>query len=135
MKYMTLLVLGILVAGCAERDRARGSNTGEAKPSTASVPADNTDKNERDRSGATLTPGDQGESEADRSVTQHVRSALVGDDGLSSNGKNVKIVTQDGVVTLRGPVKSAEEKAAVATLARGVSGVKRVDNQLETVAN
>ena len=133
MKYLIVLALGVVVAGCA--DRARESNASEAKPSSSSVRADNTDKNERDRSGTTLTAGDQGGSEADRSVTQHVRSALVGDDALSSNGKNVKIVTQDGVVTLRGPVKSAGEKAAIATLAERVSGVKRVDNQLEAVAN
>lgn len=97
--------------------------------------ADNTDKNERDRSGAALTPGDQGGSEADRTITQRVRQGVMDADSLSVTGKNVKIITVDGVVTLRGPVKTAAEKAAIASIAQGVSGVKRVDNQLETDSN
>ncbi len=51
------------------------------------------------------------------------------------NAKNVKIITQDGVVTLRGPVKSAEEKAMIASVAQKTGGVKRVDNQLEVERN
>jgi len=93
--------------------------------------ADNTGKNERDRSGSTATPGDQGGSEADRRVTQEIRKAVVDDDKLSMTAKNVKIITTDGVVTLRGPVKSSQEKAQIASLAQRVKGVKRVDNQLE----
>jgi osmotically-inducible protein OsmY len=50
------------------------------------------------------------------------------------NGKNVKIVTIDGVVTLRGPVASAREKKDIANLVKKVDGVKRVDNQLEVAA-
>jgi osmotically-inducible protein OsmY len=45
--------------------------------------------------------------------------------------KNVKIITNEGVVTLRGPVKTSEEKAQIAAIAQRVAGVKRVDNQLE----
>ncbi len=93
--------------------------------------ADNTGRNARDADGTTLTPMDQGESEADRSITQQIRKAVVNHDQLSTNAKNVKIITQNGVVTLRGPVKSAEEKAAIATVAQKTTGVKRVDNQLE----
>ncbi|HKO94063.1 MAG TPA: BON domain-containing protein [Polyangiaceae bacterium] len=96
--------------------------------------ADNTGKNERDRSGATATSGDQGGSEADRRVTQEIRKAVVDDDSLSMTAKNVKIITKDGVVTLRGPVKSSEEKSQIAVVAHRVSGVMRVDNQLE-IAN
>lgn len=96
--------------------------------------ADNTDKNERDQHVAALTPGDQGGSEADRSVTQHVRQGVMDRDSLSTNAKNVKIITVDGVVTLRGPVESDKEKADIATIARGVSGVKSVNNQLEVAA-
>ena len=53
------------------------------------------------------------------------------DDTLSTNAHNVKIITVDGVVTLRGPVKSAAEKAAVADKAHKTAGVVRVDNQIE----
>jgi hypothetical protein len=93
--------------------------------------ADNTGKNERDRSGATETSGDQGGSEADRRVTQQIRKAVVDDSALSTAAHNVKIITNEGVVTLRGPVKTSQEKSQIAAIAQRVDGVKRVDNQLE----
>jgi len=94
-------------------------------------PADNTGKNMRDRSGDTLTSGDQSENARDLTITQNVRQALVADDSLSTNAHNVKVITVDGVVTLRGPVSSAQEKAKVSAAAERIAGVKRVDNQLE----
>jgi hypothetical protein len=79
----------------------------------------------RDRDDRTATPLDQGESEGDRNITQHIRKGVVANDALSTNARNVKIVTQDGVVTLRGPVNSAQEKSAVIALAQAAPGVKR----------
>jgi len=64
-------------------------------------------------------------------VRQTIRKAVVDNDSLSTNAHNVKIITVDGAVTLRGPVKTAEEKATVEALAQKASGVKSVDNQLE----
>ena len=93
--------------------------------------ADNTGRNVRDRGDKTLTPLDQGGSAADRELTADIRRKIVGDNSLSTNAHNVKIVTIDGVVTLRGPVKSAAEKESVASKAQVAKGVKRVDNQLE----
>jgi hyperosmotically inducible periplasmic protein len=101
-------------------------------PAFAESPdADNSGRNVRDRQGNTVTPMDQGGSEADRELTARIRQELVKDDSLSTYAHNVKVVTQNGVVTLRGPVKSEAEKAAVASKAQKASGVKRVDNQLE----
>jgi osmotically-inducible protein OsmY len=97
--------------------------------------ADNTGKNVRDRGDKTLTPMDQGGSAADRELTADIRRMIVGDDSLSTNAHNVKIVTVDGVVTLRGPVKTAGEKATVASKAQAAKGVKRVDNLLEVETN
>ena len=57
------------------------------------------------------------------------------DDTLSMTAKNVKIITANSVVTLRGPVKSDQEKASVVAIAQHVDGVKRVENQLEIAAN
>ena len=93
--------------------------------------ADNTERNVRDRDDKTLTPTDQGGSAADRDVTAAIRKAIVDNDALSTNAQNVKIVTVAGVVTLRGPVETSQEKEAVAATAEKTKGVKRVDNQLE----
>lgn len=93
--------------------------------------ADNTRVNERDRGGATLTPMDQGESEADRMLVQRIRKAVIADDSLSMTAKNVKIITRDGQVTLRGAVNNARENATLEKLAGAAAGPTRVTNQLE----
>jgi osmotically-inducible protein OsmY len=99
--------------------------------SAAPPDADNTGRNVRDRDPGAKTPTDQGGSESDRDITARIRREIVANDALSTNAHNVKIITTDGVVTLRGPVKSAQEKTAVAAAARRAPGVKRVDDQLE----
>jgi len=93
--------------------------------------ADNTGRNVRDRDNRTLTPTDQGNSGSDRGITAQIRREIVANDALSTNAHNVKIITMDGVVTLRGPVKTTQEKAVVGAVAQRAAGVKRVDNQLE----
>ena len=97
--------------------------------------ADDTGRNVRDRDDRTVTPMDQGASEGDRTITSEIRKAVTDNDELSTNAKNVKIITQDGIVTLRGPVKNAQEKTTVAAIARKAPGVKRVDDQLEIERN
>ena len=134
MKNSMLLVLSaclVMMVACASKpeqvDVAR-------KPSTA-TDADNTGRNSRDRDGATQTAGDQAENETDRKISADVREAVVADNSLSMNAHNVKIITSGGTVTLRGPVKSNEEKAAIESKAKQVAGVTRVDNLLEIEAN
>jgi len=95
------------------------------------VDADNTKKNARDRDGTAVTPMDQGNSAADIEMTQKIRQAVVADDSLSSNAKNVKIITKDGAVTLRGPVKDEAEKTRVVDMAKNVAGSAPLDVQLE----
>lgn len=97
--------------------------------------ADNTSKNERDRSGDTKTSGDQSESPVDIKMTAAIRRAVVAENSLSMTAKNVKIITVNGVVTLRGPVNSAEEKATIAKLAQSAAGEAKIDNQLEVKAS
>ena len=97
----------------------------------ATKEADNTGKNVRDREGDTLTPGDQGNTKEDIEITRNIRKAIMDKSELSTTAKNVKIITTNGKVTLRGPVNSAEEQAAIAEAAKGVVGVSAVDNQLE----
>jgi osmotically-inducible protein OsmY len=96
--------------------------------------ADNTGRNVRDRDatrGAKATADQQSNNPADLRLTQQIRKAIVDDDSLSMSAHNVKVITIDGVVTLRGPVDSAAERSAVAAKAQTVAGVRRVDNQLE----
>lgn len=97
----------------------------------AGYPADNSGKNVRDRADQALTSGDQSNSPADVAITTEIRKAVVADDNLSVNAQNIKIITVNGVVTLRGPVKNAAEKETIAAKAQKVVGVTRVDNQIE----
>lgn len=126
MKFIIVLLFAIvLVAGCS-KDRS-----GEKQVSQTAVEPDNSGRNVRDRDNQTKTSGDQAENEADRAISQNIRAAITADDSLSTNGKNVKIITSDGTVTLRGPVKSDKEKADIEAKAKQIAGVKKVDNQLE----
>ena len=101
----------------------------------AAADADSTERNVRDRGGNTPTPMDQGSSKADVAITQEIRKAVVAKDDFSTNAKNVKIITVDGVVTLRGPVKTSNEKTTIASIAQQTAGVKRVDDQIEIESN
>jgi hyperosmotically inducible protein len=92
---------------------------------------DNTATNERDRSGESKTSGDQSNSSADLKITQAVRQALMKDDELSTTAKNIKIITDNGQVTLRGPVKNAREKAKIGQLAKSAAGGAKIDDQLD----
>jgi hyperosmotically inducible periplasmic protein len=92
---------------------------------------DNTATNERDRSGETQTSGDQSNSSADVKTTQAIRQALMKDSELSTTAKNIKIITENGQVTLRGPVKNAQEKAKIDQLAKSAAGGARIDDQLD----
>ena len=104
---------------------ASGSVMGEVKP------ADNTSRNARDRSGQNLTPQDQSNSAGDVELTKNVRQAIVRDSSLSSTAKNVKVISTEGKVTLRGPVNSHEEKMKTGRAAIDKAGATNVDNQLE----
>lgn len=96
---------------------------------------DNTGKNVRDRGTNALTSGDQGASESDREITRGIRKAIVGKEEFSTTAKNIKIITTDGKVTLRGPVNSEEERKSIAATAQSIPGVSSVDNQLEVKTN
>jgi hyperosmotically inducible protein len=92
---------------------------------------DNTATNERDRSGETKTSGDQSNSSADLKTTQAIRQALMKDGELSTTAKNIKVITANGLVTLRGPVRTAQEKAKIDQLAKSAAGGAKIDNQLD----
>ena len=121
------LLLAFLVFACSKNNQSKNDQPSQ----TVAVAPDSSGRNVRDRNDATKTAGDQSESEADRTISQNIRQAIVADDSVSTNGKNVKIITVDGMVTLRGPVKTEQEKTNIGAKAQQIAGVKRVDNQLE----
>lgn len=92
---------------------------------------DDTSINKRDRHAESLTPMDQPNNADDIRVAAAVRKALVADASLSTSARNVKLVAAKGTVTLRGPVKTEEEKTRVEAIAKGVAGVTSVQNQLD----
>jgi hyperosmotically inducible protein len=129
MKIIVVLLLSTaLLVGCSK------NRTEDKQVSQTAVEPDNSGRNVRDRNDQNKTAGDHYENEADRTITQNIRQAVTADDSLSTNAKNVKIITNDGTVTLRGPVKSEKEKAEIEAKAKQVAGVKRVDNQLEVAS-
>lgn len=97
-------------------------------------PADNTKVNQRDRSASEPTADRQKETSSDRQLTQQIRKAIVKDKSLSTYAHNVKVITQNGMVTLKGPVKSEEEKQAVETKAAQVAGADKVTSQIEVAS-
>jgi osmotically-inducible protein OsmY len=102
-----------------------------ANTNAASKDVDNTGQNVRDRSNATVTPGDQANNKADVETTRRIRRALTQNDQLSTTAKNIKIITANGKVTLRGPVATTQEQQTIIKIAKGVAGDSSVDNQLE----
>jgi osmotically-inducible protein OsmY len=125
-----ILPFFLLAAGCKDKGATSDSNG-----TTTMADADNSAKNVRDRNDATLTPGDQGNSPADREITQRIRKALMDASGYSGTAKNIKIITADGKVTLRGPVKTDAEKMGIVTIAKSAAGEANVEDQLEVKAN
>jgi hyperosmotically inducible periplasmic protein len=99
-------------------------------PAIGQTPADNSKVNTRDRDPGAVTADQQKENAADRDITRKVRRALTQDKTLSSYAHNVKVVTQAGQVTLKGPVRSEDEKRSVEEKAAEVAGAGHVTNQL-----
>ena len=122
---VALLLLGGYpgTVGAADKSAATPSQTAP----------DNTGRNVRDRGGDTVTPGDQSNNKADLNLTQQIRKAVMADKSLSTNAKNVKIITANGIVTLRGPVNTPQEKATIEAKAQSIAGANNVDSQLEIV--
>ncbi len=99
--------------------------------SSAQTPEpDNTKVNKRDRSKAEPTADQAKEHRSDRETMQTIRKAVTEDKSLSSYAHNVKIIAQNGKVTLKGPVRSEEEKRAIETKAVEVAGEGNVTNDL-----
>ena len=93
--------------------------------------SDNSKTNQRDRDQSSPTADQQKMNPADRDITKKIRSAIHNDKSLSSYAHNIKVITQDGKVTLKGPVRSDEEKTNIESKATAVAGEGMVTDQLE----
>ena len=107
-----------------------GSVLGLAASAAAQTPPDNTKVNKRDRAESAVTADQQKETAADRELARKIRRALVKDDTLSTYAHNIKVIAIGGTVTLKGPVRSEEEKTAVEAKAVEIAGKDHVKNLL-----
>lgn len=129
MKFKASLLSTSLMVGALMIPLTLGSVAAQSSPANSA--ADNSVQNERDRNHATLTPMDQSNKPEDIDISKRIRRALVKDDSLSTEAKNIKIITVDGAVTLRGPVKTDQEKATVVATATQLAGSSPVRDELE----
>ena len=101
-----------------------------AQEPNSQAPPDNTKANQRDRNANEPTADQQKDNRSDRGITKQIRQSIVKDKSLSTYAHNVKIVTQNGQVTLKGPVKSEDEKKAIEAKAAEVAGENKVSSEL-----
>lgn len=92
---------------------------------------DNTKTNQGDANKGATTADQQKMNAADRNITKEIRSSIMKDKSLSTYAHNIKIITQDGKVTLKGPVRSEDEKATIESKAVAIAGANNVTDQLE----
>jgi len=101
-----------------------------ALPAIAQTPPDNTKVNKADRAKGAVTADQQKENAADRDLAKKIRQSVVADKSLSTYAHNVKIVAQDGQVTLKGPVRTEAEKTSIAAKATEIAGADKVTNEI-----
>ena len=119
----TFLCIGLLLGV--------GVLTHAQEPNNQAPPAsDNTKTNQRDRSANEPTADQQRDNRSDRDITQQIRRSIMNDKSLSTYAHNVKVITQHGQVTLKGPVRSEDEKKAIEAKAAEVAGENKVTSEL-----
>jgi osmotically-inducible protein OsmY len=104
-------------------------------PGDKSVAPNNSGTNSRDRNGENVTAMDQSNRPEDLNLTREIRRAIMNDRSLSMEAKNIKIITLNGSVTLRGPVKTSQEKDAILAKATQLARDTKVNNELEIASD
>jgi len=133
----TLITTLLLSLGMLWAQQDPNSSQQPAGSSSASTPdkttlPDNTKNNQRDRNKSEATADQQKNNKSDRELARHIRRALVKDKSLSTYAHNIKVIVQDGMVTLKGPVHTAEEKQAIEAKAAEVAGgADKVKSEIE----
>ncbi|MGI8988261.1 MAG: BON domain-containing protein [Bryobacteraceae bacterium] len=122
-----LVLVGIVACGLT-------AVPGFAQDTSAPAQPDNTKVNKRDRKPSAVTADQQKMNSGDRDITRKIRRAVYADKSLSTYAHNVKIVTENGMVTLKGPVRSEDEKKTIEAKATEVAGSGKVTNNLSVKA-
>lgn len=120
----TFLLVSIMLLGCGTLMLAQDA-AGQNAPAS-----DNSKMNQRDRDPNAPTADQQSDNPSDRDITQQVRQAINADKTFSAYAHNVKVITQNGQVTLKGPVRSDEEKRAIEAKATAIAGDGKVTSEL-----
>ncbi|HYX31788.1 MAG: BON domain-containing protein [Pseudobdellovibrionaceae bacterium] len=132
MVLTTVALIPVSFSVAHATDTPAKAQTQPAAGDTATTTApDNSANNAKANSETGLTAEQAGNSETDVKLTAKIRQALVKDKKLSTYAHNVKIITENGQVVLKGPVKSQSEKTEVETKAGRIAGVDRVRSELE----
>jgi osmotically-inducible protein OsmY len=127
---LSRFLLAFTLVGGAAAWAAASDQTHAASADAQHVEADNSKVNQRDRAFDAVTPDQQSNNTSDLEVTKNIRQAVVAEKSLSTYFHNIKIITQNGEVTLKGPVRTEAEKMQAEKLARATNGVSRVNNLL-----
>ena len=122
--FRSFLFLAALFLACGTLMLAQDSSEQNAPAS------DNTKINQRDRNPNEPTADQQQNNRSDRDITQQVRQAINADKAFSSYAHNIKVITQNGQVTLKGPVRSDDEKRAIEAKATAIAGDGKVTSEL-----
>lgn len=131
-----VMSVGLSLALAGSAAFAQTTPAAPAAPAGQTTPsADSTKMNARDRDNTESTAQSQPNAKGDRELLAAVRRSVVKDKSLSTMAHNVKILASNGVITLRGPVKSDDEKSKVEALAKQVAGVSSVQNNLDIKTN
>ena len=140
------LVVSLAAAGLAVGQASEAGQAGQEQPEATQQQGgeQKSERQERQQSGEQtqpdntgrnasqgLTAEDQGDTAEDRELTRNIRRELVKSNDLSQMAKNIKVITVDGKVTLKGPVSSEEEKAEVTQIAEKLAGKGKVSDQVE----
>jgi hyperosmotically inducible periplasmic protein len=133
-KFLPPLFASLLMVYSSQAQQATPTPRDPATASDATA-ADNTKQNSSEQNKNTETAEKQSNSKDDLALTQKIRQAVMKDGSLSMNAKNVKIIAQDGKITLKGPVDSQQEKDTIGAAAGEIAGKDKVDNQLEVKAD
>lgn len=130
-KLVPLALWICLTSGNLVQAQTPQASSEEASKPKLSQQPDNTKKNTRDQKPESVTPVEQSNNKADIEATARLRQLVVKQKGLSVDAQNVKIITKDGEMWLRGPVKTTEEKQLIERLAKKAAGKRTVKSEIE----